>query len=624
MPGILGIITARQSADDGESQLRRMLRSMLHESFYTYGTYALAEHGCYLGWVTHPNSFSDCNPIVNASGDRILIFVGEHFEHGDSTANAKRLDGRDASTARYLLNLYEETGTAILPRLNGWFAGVLVDLRNRTTLLFNDRFGLHRVYYLEDRGSFAFSSEAKALLSIRPEARRIDARALGEFVAFGSVFKNRTLFPNVFVLPGGSAWTFGGPTDINKRQYFDPATWEQQPLLDDEAFYTSLKTTFSRILPTYFRSHESVGISLTGGLDTRLIMAARPPLAEPPACYTYGGFYRDCFDVQAARDVATACDLRHHLIALDPDFFADFPTLAEQTVWLTDGSLDICGSHEVYFSRRARQVSPVRLTGNYGSEILRSLSTFKGTPLAAGLFDAALAPYLEEAKTSFAEINATHRVSLAAFKEIPWNLYGRLAAAESQLIVRSPFIDNELVALMYRASPQLRATNRLTLRLLSELSPSLFKITTDMGYGGEDPRPVALLRRVYRYLLFKAEWYYNAGMPHWIARLDHNLFMRHLEPLFVGSHKIEHYRLWFRDQLFDYVQSMLCDRVTAARSYLNRKGYRELVASHREGSRNCMNEINRLLTLELIQRTLIEADYGTRGPNELLGTRFSR
>jgi len=173
-------------------------------------------------------------------------------------------------------------------------------------------------------------------------------------------------------------------------------------------------------------------------------------------------------------------------------------------------------------------------------------------------------------------------------------------------------MDNDLVALMYQAPPQLRTTNEITLRLISEMSPSLSRIGTDMGYGGNSPRLAADLRQLYRYLLFKAEWYYNAGMPHWLARLDHNMLARGLERLFVGSHKIEHYRLWFRDQLFDYVQSMLRDSSTATRAYLNRRFYRELVTSHRRGTRNYMNEINRLVTLELVQRLLIEKDYPNR------------
>ena len=78
------------------------------------------------------------------------------------------------------------------------------------------------------------------------------------------------------------------------------------------------------------------------------------------------------------REVAAACGQPHHVIPLGRDFFDDFATYAERTVFLTDGCLDITGSHELYFSQRARNISPIRITGNYGSEVLRSVTTFKG------------------------------------------------------------------------------------------------------------------------------------------------------------------------------------------------------------------------------------------------------
>src|SRR5205823_2459134 len=105
---------------------------------------------------------------------------------------------------------------------------ILIDLREKTVLLFNDRFGVHRVHYHQNHDSFAFASEAKSLLSIRPETRALDARSLGEFVSCGAVFANRTLFSDISTLPGASSWTFRGPLDIRKRRYFDVAAWEQQ------------------------------------------------------------------------------------------------------------------------------------------------------------------------------------------------------------------------------------------------------------------------------------------------------------------------------------------------------------------------------------------------------------
>ena len=50
-----------------------------------------------------------------------------------------------------------------------------------------------------------------------------------------------------------------------------------------------------------------------------------------------------------------------------------------------------------------------------------------------------------------------------------------------------------------------------------------------------------------------------------------------LERLFLGRHKVYHYRIWYRDVLANYVKEMLLDSRTLSRPYLERSG----VEAHR-------------------------------------------
>ena len=70
-----------------------------------------------------------------------------------------------------------------------------------------------------------------------------------------------------------------------------------------------------------------IGMSLTGGLDTRMIMAhaRRPPETFP--CYTFGSMYRDSFDVKVARKVAKICKQKHFTIKVERDFYRSFRAL---------------------------------------------------------------------------------------------------------------------------------------------------------------------------------------------------------------------------------------------------------------------------------------------------------
>jgi hypothetical protein len=68
------------------------------------------------------------------------------------------------------------------------------------------------------------------------------------------------------------------------------------------------------------------------------------------------------------------------LLRLQPDFLKDFAKHAERTVYVSDGNGRCCLSHEIYLNRLARASTDARVTGNFGSEVLRGVSTFKELP----------------------------------------------------------------------------------------------------------------------------------------------------------------------------------------------------------------------------------------------------
>src|SRR5208282_1514358 len=112
--------------------------------------------------------------------------------------------------------------------------GLLTDRQRRTATLFNDRYGMHRIYYHESKEAFYFAAEAKAILAVRPELRKANFRSLGEFVACGSVLENRTLFDGVRLLPGAAAWVFRNGAIEQRNAYFRPRDWEEQGVLEPE------------------------------------------------------------------------------------------------------------------------------------------------------------------------------------------------------------------------------------------------------------------------------------------------------------------------------------------------------------------------------------------------------
>jgi len=347
-------------------------------------------------------------------------------------------------------------------------------------------------------------------------------------------------------------------------------------------------------------------MSLTGGLDTRAVMAWYRGSQGSLPCYTFGGVYRDCRDVLVARRVARACGQSHQVIEAGADFLPRFPQLAERTVYLTDGYADVSCSPPFYVCRQAREIAPVRMTGNYGDQILRRWRAFKPTMPAGDVFQPELLEHVRSAHETYNRIADTHPLSFSAFRQAPWHHSSLLALEQTQLVQRSPFLDNDLVRINFRAPASAVGNNGVRLRLIKDGNPGLRQIRTDIGVGGKhEAFPGAIVRR-YQDFTFKAEYAYDHGMPQWVARIDHALAPFHLERLFLGRHKFYHFRVWYRDALSKYVQEMLLDRLTLSRPYLDRKAVEAMVRGHLIGNRNYTTEIHKLLSLELLHRLFID------------------
>jgi asparagine synthase (glutamine-hydrolysing) len=602
MPGIVGII-GQIPPHESRRVVDSMLNSMKHETFYDSGTYAAPEMEIYAGWIAPRDSLATAQVFFNNQKDIALIFSGECFVDGEAQANLKRRECRvEPDKGDWLVHLYEQENGRFFEQLNGLFSGLLVDNRKGKAFLFNDRYGIGRIYYHQADGKFYFASEAKALLRILPELRAFDEQGVAQFLAFGCTLDSRTLFRGIQLLPSASVWSFEGGR-CYKRKYFSPQKWEAQSLLSVEAYQSEFQETFRRVLPRYTKAETKIGISLTGGVDTRMIMASLPSTSGSYTCYTFAGENGLTLDARLAAKIAASLGLEHQVFGIGPDFLRHFDTHLDRTVYITDGCAGAISSHEIYFNAQAREVSPVRLTGNFGSEVLRSVSTFKTLGLCQGLLSQTCAKGVDREAQGATRWTA-HPVTFAAFHEIPSALFGLLAAGQSQVTFRTPYLDNELVALAYRAPVAVRQSALPALHLIEQANAQLARIPTDRGNLLGDHGLARLLRRALGEASFKLDYYNSEGLPRGLLLLDSALRGLSSNLRVLGLHKYLTYRHWFRREL----APLLIDRVSSCRvreaPWWARNAPEKIAQAHISGRGNYQQELNVILSLEAIDRLL--------------------
>ena len=593
MPGLVGIVGTGPAGLLRE-ELRRMTACMYRRGSFASGTYVDESRHAYVGWTCHPGSYADGLPIRSFSGDVTVFFAGEH--HGPVGSDEK---------AESLLPLYLEKGESFFPHLNGFFHGLIIDARNDEVILFDDRFGMQRLYYHEEPEAFYFASEAKSILAVRPELRAYDLKGLGEWLSCGAVLDHRSLFRGIDVLPGAARWTWrrGAPSPeadlLHAEVLGGPAEARAGGVLFASALDVRVET--SRLSP-------SRG-------DDRIVRDGRIGYADDPG-QPGGRIKRDPLlfvqwalsgesrrlDRPAGRPGRRAASHDgHHRGGFLPPIRPD-----RQRRRLEHGRQPGNERSAEHLRESDRPgVSPIRLTGNYGSEVLRRHVAFSPSNSIRRVLRKEWAESAENTAVTWQAISRDHPLSFVAFRQIPWYSFNRLQAEQSVLSMRSPFMDNAFLEIVYRAPEKCTQSRDISLRLIADGDRRLGEIMTDRGVT-YPRKPSWIWTRAYYEFIFKMEYYASHGMPRFLASIDRRLGPFGLERNFLGRNKYYHLHKWFRDELAPYVRDILLSERALSRDHLERREVIKAVEAHLAGTENNTYAIDALLTVELTNRLLLD------------------
>lgn len=508
--------------------------------------------------------------------------------------------GDDGAGPAAVIDAYRRYGVDGCAEVPGVAAGFLADVDRGKCLLFNDRYGRERLFVHVEGTRVAFSSEAKAILAIAPGTRTFDPVGLAEWLACGCTIGSRSLFRNIEVLESGTVLTFEGSTH-HRHRYFTPARLEQLQPASGHEFLDAFSTGLRSAVNTATRQTPSVGVSLTGGLDSRMIMASLDAAPGSVPCYTFGSMYRTTGDVAIGREVAACCGQPHRVLELGADFVRAVPQHLDDAVYISDGYLGLSGAAELYVNRQAREIAPARMTGNWGGELMRGVRAFKYIMPKGEFLSPGLTTTIRESAAAFST-TSWHPLSAALFQQIPCQGYGRYAIERSQMVMRSPFLADDVVTWLYRAPATVRAC---AAPAIIGRSPRLLAIPTDVGALGSGRRVV---RRRIRNALIKAEYLTSHGAPDWLAALASRLPRSVIETRFLGVDKFQHFRYWMRRDLSGFLrETLLGDADNGVGELFDVGAVRRMVDAQIEGRANYTNELDKLLAIAAMRKRLFRA-----------------
>lgn len=317
-----------------------------------------------LGRVSNGILNLEPQPVFSQDGSLAIVMVGEIFgcENHRRQLLRETPDSRTLADAEFLLRLYEETGTRHLAQINGSFNFAIWDKRKSKLVLANDRFGVRPLYYSSISNRLLFSSEAKGILRCPGFNAELEPAALPELFAFGHLLGERTLFRGISLLLPASVLEFG-PDGLGQKQYWRMYEHVQPSSNRPNDVLAEVKDAFKEAISRQQSGPTNVAISLTGGVDSRAIIAASDYNSNRIFSFTHGE--KGATDITLAQRITNLTTKeRHRTFCHDDEFHCQFQHMAHDTVYLSDGMAGLIHVATVYPRQLMAAEAKIELQGS--------------------------------------------------------------------------------------------------------------------------------------------------------------------------------------------------------------------------------------------------------------------
>jgi asparagine synthase (glutamine-hydrolysing) len=390
MCGIYGCIAMHRAGVTDD--LREMSRALTPRGPDGGGVWRAADGSCLLGHtrLSIIDLAGSAQPMTNEDGSVVVTFNGEIYNFRELRAEL-RADGhvlKSAGDTEVLVHLYEKYGAAMVERLDGMFAFALYDERRHLLLLARDRIGIKPLHvWREPSGGLVFASDLQALLRHPRAPRRLQPRALAQFLGLGYVTAPLAWVDEVSQVEPGQylLWQDGA---VTATRYY---SWTYQP---DDALtgfgpaVEQLESTLGESVRHQLVADVPLGSFLSGGLDsgaiTGLAQRAAIGAGKALASFTVSSSRPDLDESSRARAVAHGLGTRHTQIAAESlPFDRDTVTAIVDGLGEPFGDSSALAVYQV--CRAARRHVKVALSGDGGDELFLGYTGMRRQALARRL-----------------------------------------------------------------------------------------------------------------------------------------------------------------------------------------------------------------------------------------------
>lgn len=372
MPGLLGVYTPNR-VGDAAPLFDRMLQPMERGTRFTTERQAGASGRWALGRV----HLAVLQPKAQLSSEAVqVLFHGELFNRAELLQRTGV--SAAASDAAIVRALYASAGDDFVRLMNGSFCLAIIDEPHRRALLATDRLASYPLYWHHAPGVLLFGSEVRAL--VRAQARAtLDPLALNDLLHFGFPLGTRTLAAGVQLLPGAATLVYAADTDsVSSTRYHQWGPAFSSTTATKAGYLDAVTSAFETSMARATTGDHRYGLSLSGGLDTRVMLASLDRARVPLHTFTLGG--RGCADEVIGEELARMTGSRHQFMALEQGYLSDLRSKAAEMTSLADGMYTSDGFTELLALQSFAQTDVTMLLRGHLGELAKANTAYPFHP----------------------------------------------------------------------------------------------------------------------------------------------------------------------------------------------------------------------------------------------------
>jgi asparagine synthase (glutamine-hydrolysing) len=369
MCGIAGQFNFERREPVDRDTIVRMARSIAHRGPDDEGFFIAGSVGLGFRRLSIIDLGGGHQPMSDSEETVWIIFNGEIYNYKElrSELQGKGHQFRTNSDTEVIIHGYKEWGTDVFNYLNGMFGLAIWDVLNERLVIARDAMGIKLVYYKIDNGQLTFGSEIRAISATDKSKPAVDPVALNLFLRFRYTPSPLTIFDGIRKLAPGTMLI------VEDGQYREDRWYDYTPIpfsspKEDEEATHELLQLYREAVRRHLLSDVPVGILLSGGLDSGLLLALMNEQGGPWPAYTigYGASFADD-ELVDAQKTASALRARHVSVKLDrTEFERSLPKIVESL----EEPIATSSIVPMYFvSQRARQDVKVALIGQGPDEL---------------------------------------------------------------------------------------------------------------------------------------------------------------------------------------------------------------------------------------------------------------